>query len=91
MLEDPAGETARVLDFLGADTDPSLVESCLDQASFERATRGRKLGDEKPTEFHRNGLAGQWRGAFTPGDRETFKRAAGEMLVELGYEEDGSW
>jgi len=91
MLADPTGVIATVLEFLGADPDPALIESCLDQASFERATRGRKLGDERPTAFHRNGLAGQWRDVFTPADRETFKRAAGEMLIELGYEEDGSW
>lgn len=91
MLADPIGVSEEALGFLEADTGAGVVESCVEQASFERATGGRNRGDEKPTEFLRNGLAGQWREAFTPDDRETFKREAGDLLIELGYEEDASW
>jgi hypothetical protein len=28
---------------------------------------------------------------FTSADRETFKREAGDVLIELGYEGDRSW
>jgi glycosyltransferase involved in cell wall biosynthesis len=91
MLSDPHDVTRQVVGFLAADTDPSLIETCVDQASFEHASLGRRLGDERPTEFLRNGLAGQWKDVFTAADRVTFDREAGEVLVELGYEADSSW
>jgi hypothetical protein len=91
MLADPFGSAERALGFLEADTAAGTVSTCVEQASFERATGGRNRGDGKPTEFLRNGLAGQWREAFTAGDREIFKREAGDLLIELGYEEDTSW
>jgi hypothetical protein len=28
---------------------------------------------------------------FTPADRVTFEREAGDVLIELGYEADASW
>jgi glycosyltransferase involved in cell wall biosynthesis len=91
MLSDPLETTREMLGFLEADTADPAVERCVESASFERATRGRSRGDERPTEFLRNGLAGQWRDVFTAGDRETFKGEAGDVLIELGYETDRSW
>jgi hypothetical protein len=91
MLSDPLETTREVLGFLDADTADPVVEGCVESASFERATRGRSRGDERPTEFLRNGLDGQWRDVFTAGDRETFKGEAGDVLIELGYETDRSW
>ena len=91
MLADPIDATRQVVGFLDADTEPSVIEACVDQASFERATRGRRVGDERPTEFLRNGLAGQWKDVFTAADRVTFEREAGDVLIELGYEADASW
>jgi hypothetical protein len=91
MLADPVGSTRDVLAFLDADVGGSAVQTCVEQASFERATRGRTRGDERPTEFLRNGLAGQWKDVFTAEDRTVFKREAGDLLIELGYEADESW
>jgi hypothetical protein len=39
----------------------------------------------------RKGVSGDWRGAFTEGDRRIFKEEAGDLLVELGYEKDHDW
>jgi hypothetical protein len=91
MLADPVDATRQVVGFLDADAELSVIEACVDQASFERSSGGRRVGDERPTEFLRNGLAGQWRGVFTPADRVTFEREAGDVLIELGYEADASW
>jgi glycosyltransferase involved in cell wall biosynthesis len=91
MLADPVDVTRQVVGFLDADTDPSVIEACVEQASFERASRGRRVGDERPTEFLRNGRAGQWKDVFTAADRVTFDREAGDVLIELGYEADSSW
>jgi hypothetical protein len=39
----------------------------------------------------RTGTAGGWRKRFTPEHKALFKQVAGELLVELGYEEDLAW
>jgi len=40
---------------------------------------------------YRAGKRGGWRDAFTPELKEAFKRVAGNLLIQLGYEQDFSW
>ncbi len=91
LLEKPEVELRRLLEFLGAAADTKTTRQCLEAASFEKLSRGRKPGQEDATSFFRKGVAGDWKNAFTGRDRETFKRAAGELLVRLGYEENPEW
>ena len=39
----------------------------------------------------RNGTPGEWKKAFTPENVKQFKEVAGELLVNLGYEENTDW
>jgi sulfotransferase 6B1 len=39
----------------------------------------------------RSGRAGSWRDKFTDENKRLFKEATGELLVQLGYEENGDW
>jgi len=39
----------------------------------------------------RKGQIGGWRSAFTEAHTNAFKRAAGDLLIELGYEESTAW
>lgn len=39
----------------------------------------------------RRGKTGGWREAFTPQHKAAFKQVAGDLLVQLGYENDLSW
>lgn len=48
------------------------------------------LDTGRPHTFRKGG-AGGWRSVFTDDHRELFKRRAGDLLVELGYEEDDRW
>ena len=91
LLDRPAQETGRLLRFLGADDGSETVKRCVEAASFERLSKGRKRGEEDPTSFFRKGVAGDWRGVFTEEDRRIFKEEAGELLVRLGYEKDLDW
>lgn len=90
LLEDTPGELERLLKFLGAAAGDPVVKRCVDAASFERLSGGRKRGQEAPS-FFRKGVAGDWRDVFTEQNRRDFKAAAGELLIELGYEEDDAW
>ncbi len=91
MKSDPVRCVTGAFEFLGADASPDRVRACVERASFERATKGRKPGEERPTEFLRKGISGEWREVFTETDRQVFKEAAGEFLIELGYERDEAW
>jgi hypothetical protein len=55
---------------------------------------GRERGQENYTldhGKHRKGIAGDWKNVFTERDKAVFKEAAGNLLIELGYEKDDNW
>jgi hypothetical protein len=91
LLDRPVEEAGRLLGFLGADDGRETVERCVNAASFERLSKGRKRGEEDSSSFFRKGVAGDWRSVFTEEDKLVFKEAAGELLIELGYEKDYRW
>jgi hypothetical protein len=91
LLERPHEEVRRLLEFLGAKADEETVRRCVEAASFERLSKGRKRGEEDVTSFFRKGVAGDWRNVFTERDKEIFKEEAGELLIELGYETGREW
>ena len=91
LLERPHEEVKRLLEFLGAKADEETVRRCVEAASFEKLSKGRKRGEEDVTSFFRKGVAGDWRNVFNERDREIFKEEAGELLIELGYENDREW
>lgn len=90
LLVNTPGELKRLLGFLGADTSERVVKQCVDAASFEKLSGGRKRGQEAAS-FFRKGIAGDWRNVFTDQNRRDFNAAAGDLLIELGYENDDTW
>ncbi|MGB3681466.1 MAG: sulfotransferase [Rubrobacteraceae bacterium] len=89
LLESPEENLVRLLEFLGADTDDEVVRRCVESASFENWTEGRKRGEEDSASFFRKGVAGDWKNVFTGWDRRIFDEEAGGLLSELGYESGG--
>jgi hypothetical protein len=87
----PESELARLLSFLGADSRPSTVAGCVRDETFDSRTKGRAPGEEDSTNLLRMGLVGDWKRVFNEQDKQTFKKAAGDVLVQLGYEADDSW
>ncbi len=90
LLETPVEEVRRLLEFLGADGSEETAKRCVKKAGFERNTN-RKRGQEDSSSRSRKGVAGDWNRVFTEEDKRVFKEIAGDLLVELGYEEDDSW
>ena len=88
LLERPEEELRRLLEFLGAGANEEIVRRCVNSASFEKLSRGRKRGQEDPSSFFRKGVAGDWKNVFTEEDKRIFKKEAGELLIKLGYEKD---
>lgn len=59
--------------------------------SVETAQRvARRLFSQKSPTF-RSGRTGSWRDHFTPEHKIAFKEVAGDLLIELGYENDLDW
>jgi hypothetical protein len=90
LLVQPEREMKRLFGHLGADTAEPVVKRCVEAASFEKLSDGRERGEEAAS-FFRKGIAGDWKNTFTRKDKEIFKAAAGDLLVQLGYERDQDW
>lgn len=43
------------------------------------------------TATFRTGQIGEWRSTFSPEQKELFKFVAGQLLIDLGYEQDFAW
>jgi hypothetical protein len=69
----------KLASFLGIDLDEATLNE-IAQRIFQRSS----------TTF-RKGMIGDWRNHFTAEHKAAFKRQAGELLLELGYEDDLSW
>ncbi|MGO1118047.1 sulfotransferase family protein [Rhodovibrionaceae bacterium A322] len=54
----PEEEMARIFDRLGCDADAEVVKACVDTASFEKLSGGRKKGEEDKQSFLRRGMVG---------------------------------
>ena len=91
LLERPQEEVTRLARFLGADTSEETVRRAVSSTSFEKLAQGRSRGDEDPGAFYRKGISGDWKNYFTERDKEIYKKTAGDLLVELGYENDYAW
>ncbi len=47
--------------------------------------------DPKSSPTFRSGKTGEWKKYFTDEHKRIFKDVAGDLLIKLGYEEDGDW
>jgi hypothetical protein len=90
LLERPEREMRRLFRFLGAEDDKRVVRRCVKRNRFEKVAR-RQAGSEDSTSFLRKGVAGDWRNVFTERDKAIYKEFAGDLLVEMNYEQDDNW
>jgi hypothetical protein len=90
-LGSPHESLEKLFRFLGVDTGPDTIEDIVEAKRFEKMSGGRARGQELSGNFLRRGVAGDWREVFTERDKNIFKKHAGDLLVELGYENDPDW
>jgi hypothetical protein len=86
MRGDPAAAMRTMFGFAGIPFDEPLLERIsadTDLSSYDESVR--RSG------FRGGGQGGGWRNEFTMAEALGFRRAAGELLIDLGYETDGSW
>ena len=87
LSADFAGTFTPLLEWLGLDSSPALVERIEAKTSFEART-GRERGTEGKGVI-RKGMVGEWRETLTDEDKGEAWKRAGEELAALGYTEDG--
>lgn len=84
----------RVLAFCGLPAERAWIEQTIAENTFSKMKERRATADPNVTttaHHYRQGKTGGWRNDFTLQDRYEFDRAAGPLLVELGYAEPGWW
>jgi len=91
LLANTIGEFRRVASHFSLDTSPSMIENIVEEHSFESMSDGRTRGEQDSDSFVRKGVAGDWKQHFTPDLKDRFKKHAGQVLVDFGYETNQSW
>jgi len=90
----PEVEFKKVFKFLGLFPDPltpELLTEILEVHSFERLAGGREKGIEDVESHYRKGTSGDWRNYIHGSNKELVKKHYGQLLIDLGYEEDMNW
>jgi Sulfotransferase domain len=90
-LRNTASEVKRLLEFLQVRSNEDVVRRLVNQSSFENISGGRQRGEEDPTSLVRKGIAGDWKNVFSDRDKQIYKKEAGDLLIQLGYEKDSNW
>jgi hypothetical protein len=86
LVADPGTWMKRTLEFLGAATDEETVQACIEAASFEKLSQGRKAGEEDTSSFFRKGDPSDWRNHLSAAQIQRFNAHSGGLLEELGYD-----
>ena len=84
-LIDSQEETVRsILDFLGEPFESAVLEYHNHEHSFRPSTNNPQTG------IYKSAL-GRWKNEFSLQDAQIFDSIAGDLLIELGYEENNDW
>ena len=74
----------------GVKVDRSILQRVLSENSFSKLA-GRERGTEDQRAHYRKGVAGDWKGYFTPALTERFKTLYNDLTLGAGYEKSADW
>lgn len=69
---------------------PAYLQKLIEAQAFQKLA-GRKPGEEDAKSHYRKGVAGDWVNYLTGANKDFFKARWGQLLVDLGYEQDLNW
>ena len=81
----PAATAAAVFGFLGIDDSSATIRRCTEATTFANVSGGRAPGDERPEQFFRKGVVGDWRTVFGAAETTAFCEAGAAINRRLGY------
>lgn len=85
IRQDPFAAYRQIFDFCGIPYDESLLQRIFQATDFARNYQ------PKESAFRRGGRVGDWKRQFRFLDAFNFHREAGDLLLELHYEQDRGW
>lgn len=85
---DVRGTMGRVLSFLEVPCPGGLLERMAGTQMKQPVDLKESLAQH---DTRRKGIVGDWRNLFSQKQRDYFKKIAGPLLIELGYEKDLDW
>lgn len=85
MIDNPRPCVESVFKFLDVSSDKSLVDSCIDAASFKNLTKGRKAGEEDRSSHFRKGVVGDWQNHLNQQALDVCKRNASASAQLFNY------
>lgn len=96
LLQNTAMELKKIVDFTGINTFEARIKEAVNASNIDRMReidqkKGRKYNLTDTKNFIRKGVHGDWHTYFTDSDKDYFKKRAGELLIQLGYEDDYDW
>ena len=94
ITTDPLNEFIKIFQFLDLypqQLHPNTLNHIISTNSFNRMSKGRKIGQEDTFSHYRKGIHGDWVNYFTDKNKKYFKEKLGHVLIHLGYEKDYDW
>jgi hypothetical protein len=73
------------------DISADSLRAILERRRFEKMSGGRTRGKESVRSHYRKGVSGDWRNHFETVHIRRFKEEYGDLLIQLGYEENTAW
>ncbi len=90
LLLCPERVLKNIFNRLKVTVEDTVTAEAINLFSFEKLSK-RIKGNEDVHSFFRKGIAGDWKNYFNNQHKALFKSIAGELLITLGYEKDGTW
>jgi hypothetical protein len=85
LLSQPETALKGIFRFLGLDDQAETIQQVIEKTAFDKKqSKGEKS-------FFRKGTSGDWKNYFKPSDKSLFKKTAGKLLIDLGYEPNDQW
>jgi len=91
MIADEIKSFNIIFDYCKFNYPEELLMNAVKKSSFEKRSRGRKIGEEDVMSHLRKGIPGDWKNYFTEKLKTTFKKKYGEVLIQTGYEQNPDW
>jgi Sulfotransferase family len=85
LSREPMALFTRICGFLGASTDPAILQACCAAADFANLSGGRSRGQEDRGSFFRQGLPGNWRSHFDTGSDLAFRAKVEPWMSTFRY------
>ena len=67
-----------------------FLDAVIEHQAFQKLA-GRSKGQEDQKSHYRKGVAGDWVNYLTGANKDSFKQRWGQLLVDLGYEQNLDW